>query len=393
MNRFRVLGLTSITQQTRAGFFRQQSRTLPRATAISILQRAYNTTTASHVPQTLNGWACFGKGEPLKKAEFPLTQFDDDSVDMDIICCGVCGTDIHCIDSGWGPTNYPAVMGHEIIGRVTRVGKNVKHLKVGDRAGVGCQCGSCHQCTNCRDHKENLCEDHAIWTFNDYWPNGDKTYGGFSDRWRGNKDFTFKIPDALSSVDASSILCGGVTTFAPMKRFGVGKGSKVAVLGLGGLGHFGVQWAKALGSEVVAYDIVPDKAADAKALGCDDYVLVNQPEEMERHMDSFSHILATKILNKSWDDYFALLKKNGTFIVCDIPEVPLSGLNALTMAAKQLNIAGSFIGSPDDIRESLEFAAKHGVRTWAHEFPMDKINEAIEYVRHGHPRYRAVLTN
>lgn len=156
---------------------------------------------------------------------------------------------------------------------------------------------------------------------------------------------------------------------------------------------YSVQWAKALGSEVVAYDIVPDKSDDAKALGCDDYVLVNQPEEMERHMDSFSHILATKILNKNWDDYFALLQKNGTFIMCDIPEVPLSGLNALTMAAKQLTVAGSFIGSPDDIRESLEFAAEHGVRTWAHEFPMDQINEAIEYVRHGHPRYRSVLTN
>jgi len=238
MNRFRVLGLTAITQQARTGFFRQQSRTLFPAATVGILQRAYNTNT-QHFPQTLNGWACFGKGEALKKAEFPLTQFGDDSVDMDIICCGICGTDIHCIDSGWAPTNYPAVMGHEIIGRVTRVGKNVKHLKVGDRAGVGCQCGSCHQCTNCRDHKENLCEDHAIWTFNDHWPNGDTTYGGFSDRWRGNKDFAFKIPDALSSVDASSILCGGVTTLAPMKRFGVGKGSKVAVLGLGGLGHFG----------------------------------------------------------------------------------------------------------------------------------------------------------
>ncbi|KAI9486383.1 MAG: chaperonin 10-like protein [Benjaminiella poitrasii] len=375
MNRLRILGLTSFTQQARttASFaFKQQSRIIPR---------------------TLNGWACFGKSEPLVKAEFPLTEFGDDSVDMDIICCGVCGTDIHTIDSGWGQSNYPLVAGHEIIGRVTRVGKNVKHLKVGDRAGVGCQCGSCNHCKNCKDHKENLCEDHAIWTFNDHWSNGDTTYGGFADRWRGNKDFAFKIPNAIPSVDAASILCGGVTTYAPMKRYGVGEGSKVAVLGLGGLGHFGVQWAKALGAKVVAYDVVPEKVEDAKALGCDDYVLVQKPDQLERHMDSFTHILGTKIINKSWDDYFRMLKKNGVFIACDIPEVPFSGLNALNMAAKQITVAGSFIGSPDDIREALDVAAKNGIRTWANEFPMDKINDAIEFVRKGHPRYRAVLVN
>lgn len=125
-------------------------------------------------------------------------------------------------------------MGHEIIGRVTRIGKNVKHLKVGDRVGVGCQCNSCHTCSYCKDHQENLCETHAVWTFNDHWYNGDTTYGGFADRWRGKADFVFKIPDELPSADASSILCGGITTYAPLKRYGVGPGSKVAVLGLGG---------------------------------------------------------------------------------------------------------------------------------------------------------------
>ncbi|KAI8967965.1 NAD and Zn-dependent alcohol dehydrogenase [Mycotypha africana] len=353
----------------------------------------YRRASAFSAPQTLNGWACYGKGQPLVKAEFPLTQFDDDSVDMDIICCGICGTDIHTIDSGWGPTHYPTVVGHEIIGRVKRVGKNVKHLKVGDRAGVGCQCDACHQCGNCQNHKENLCEDHATWTFNDRWKNGDVTYGGFADRWRGRKEFVFKIPDALSSIDASSILCGGVTTYAPLKRYGVGKGSKLAVLGLGGLGHFGVQWAKKMGAEVVAYDINEDKKQDAKDLGCDDYVLINQPDQVQRHMNTFTHILATKVLNKQWSQYFEMLKKSGTFILCDIPEEPLSGLSALTMASKQINVAGSFIGSPDDIREALAFAAKHGVRTWAKEFRMDQVNEAIKFVREGQPRYRAVLVN
>ncbi|GAA5801587.1 hypothetical protein HPULCUR_007035 [Helicostylum pulchrum] len=359
--------------------------------AASLLHKRYFARSTD--TESLSGWACFEKGGPLVKSEFPLTKFGDDSIDLDIICCGICGTDIHCIDSGWGPTNYPMVAGHEIIGRVTRVGKNVKHLEVGDRAGVGCQCGSCKKCTNCHNNKENICEDRAVWTFNDYWDNGDKTYGGFADKWRGEKEFAFKIPDKLSSVDASSILCGGVTTFAPLKRYGVGAGSKVAVLGLGGIGHFGVQWAKAMGAEVVAYDVVPEKAKEAKLLGCDDYVLVRNPKEAEPHYNSFTHILATKILNKNWDEYFKMLKKNGTFIVCDIPEVPLSGINALDMAAKQINIAGTFIGAPSDIEESLSFAAERGIRTWVNEFPMNKVNEAIKYVREGKPKYRAVLVN
>lgn len=387
----RALSLMSLGLQTmRKASVKELYKAPSRFIKPSLIARSYS---ISKDTDMLNGWACLGKGQPLVQKKFPLVQFDDNSIDMDIICCGICGTDIHTIDSGWGPTNYPTVVGHEIIGRVTRVGKNVTHLQVGDRAGVGCQCGSCHKCTNCKEGKENLCDEHAVWTFNDHLENGDITYGGFADKWRGNKDFVFKIPDALSSVDASSILCGGITTYAPLKRYNVGPESKIAVLGLGGLGHFGVQWAKALGAKVVAYDVVPEKAADARTLGCDDYVLAQDREQLEPHWDSFSHILATKVLNENWNDYFKMLKKNGVFILCDIPEVPLSGLNALEMAAKQINVVGSFIGSPRDIREALDFAAQHNIRTWANEFPMSRANEAIQFVRDGHPRYRAVLVN
>lgn len=345
------------------------------------------------ISDTMTGWACFCKGEPLVQSQFSLTQFGDDSVDLDIICCGLCGTDIHCIDSDWVPSNYPIVSGHEIIGRVTRIGKNVKHLKVGDRAGVGCQSSSCRDCSNCQDAKENLCENHVVWTFNDCWGNGDSTYGGFADKWRGDKTFAVKIPHQLSSVDASSILCAGVTTYVSLKRYDVGPTSKVAVLGLGGLGHFGVQWAKAMGATVVAYGTSNEKLADAKLLGCDDYILVKDSENAEAHLNTFTHILATKIVNENWDLYFKMLKKGGIFILCDIPEVPLSDINVYKMASKQITIASSFIGSPKDIEEALAFAAKTGVHTWANEYPMSKVNDAIHFVRQGESRYRAVLMN
>ncbi|GAN05807.1 hydroxyacid dehydrogenase [Mucor ambiguus] len=345
--------------------------------------------------ETFTAWACKSKSAPLEPMEMTFCHWDEDMVQMDIICCGVCGTDLHTVDEGWGPTEFPCVVGHEIIGNVTKVGKNVQRIKVGDRCGVGCQSACCGKCDYCKKGMENLCSTHAVWTFNDRYdnPTKDKTYGGFAKKWRGNQDFVVKVPMDFSPEVAASFLCGGVTTYAPLKRYNVGKGSKVAVLGLGGLGHFGVQWAKAMGAEVVAFDVIPDKVNDAKKLGCDDYVLMQKEEQMEPHYNTFTHILATKIVNKCWDQYFKMLKNNGIFMLCDIPEVPLSGMSAFVMAGKQLTIAGTFIGSPSVIQECLDFAAEHNVRTWVNTFPMEKINEAFEFVRQAKPRYRAVVMN
>jgi D-arabinose 1-dehydrogenase-like Zn-dependent alcohol dehydrogenase len=345
--------------------------------------------------ETYSAWVCPGRSQPLQKSEVEFCTWDENMVQMDIICCGVCGTDLHTVDEGWGPTEFPCVVGHEIIGKVTKVGNNVKKIKVGDRCGVGCQSASCHQCDYCKKGMENLCAVHAVWSFNDRYenPTKDKTYGGFAEKWRGPQDFVVKIPDNFSSEVAASFLCGGVTTFTPLKRYNVGKGSKVAVLGLGGLGHFAVQWAKAMGAEVIAFDVIPDKVDDAKKLGCDGYVLMQKEEQIEPHYNTFTHILATKIVNKCWPTYLNMLKKNGIFILCDIPEVPLEGLNAFTMAGKQLTIASSFIGSPSDIQECLDFASEHNVRTWVNTFPMDQINDVFQFVRDAKPRYRAVVMN
>ncbi|KAG0948735.1 hypothetical protein G6F61_009065 [Rhizopus arrhizus] len=340
-------------------------------------------------------WVCFEKGQRLEKSKVEFCTWDENMVQMDIICCGVCGSDIHTIDSDWHHTQFPCVVGHEIVGIVTRVGSKVKKIKVGERCGVGCQVASCHQCEYCKKGMENLCVVRPVLSFSDRYnnPTRDKTYGGFAEKWRGPQDFVVKIPHHFSSEVAASFLCGGVTTFTPLKRYNVGKGSKLAVLGLGGLGHFAVQWAKAMGAEVVAFDVIPDKADDAKQLGCDDYVLMQKQEQIEPHYNTFTHILATKIVNKCWPTYFNMLKKNGIFILCDIPKDPLEGLNALTMAGKQLTIASSFIGSPSDIQACLDFASEHNVRSWVNTFPMDQINDALQCARDAKARYRAVVMN
>nr|AZQ05764.1 truncated alcohol dehydrogenase 1 [Mucor circinelloides] len=179
--------------------------------------------------ETFTAWACKSKSAPLEPMEMTFCHWDDDMVQMDVICCGVCGTDLHTVDEGWGPTEFPCVVGHEIIGNVTKVGKNVTRIKVGDRCGVGCQSASCGKCDFCKKGMENLCSTHAVWTFNDRYDNAtkDKTYGGFAKKWRGNQDFVVHVPMDFSPEVAASFLCGGVTTYAPLKRYGVGKGSKV----------------------------------------------------------------------------------------------------------------------------------------------------------------------
>ncbi|KAG0172638.1 hypothetical protein DFQ28_003109 [Apophysomyces sp. BC1034] len=329
----------------------------------------------------------------LEKRDIDLASFHDWSVEMDVLCCGICGTDIHVFDSGWGPSRYPVVCGHEFVGRVTRVGKNVTHLKEGDRAGVGCQSGSCHKCDLCKNGRENVCEDRMIWTFNDFLDTGERANGGFADKWRGDGRFAVKIPDELASEVAASFMCGGVTTYNALRKNHVGPGSSVAVLGLGGLGHYGVQWAKAMGADnVVAFDIVPEKAKDAEVLGCN-YVLIQNEDDVAKHYKSFTHILATKIVNKSWSQYLNLLKNGGYFIMCDVPEEPVAGINPIIFVTKEVTLAGTCIGSPKVIQECLEFAVEKGVRTWTNTFPMEKINEAVQFVRNNQARYRTVVVN
>ncbi|KAI8985204.1 chaperonin 10-like protein [Pilobolus umbonatus] len=343
---------------------------------------------------TLHGWAAFKAREPLVLTELPLKTFNDDDVEMDITHCGICGSDVHIVDCDWGPTDFPCVTGHEIVGVCTKVGKNVKNIKVGDRLGVGAQCDSCGQCEECKRGEENICQGHKIFTIASKYPNGEKVSGGFADKWRGNQKFAIKIPDGMSSEIASTFLCAGITTYAPLVNHRVTKGSKLGVLGLGGLGHYAVLWGKALGAEVVALSSSDKKRDDAKALGCDAYVDTSNKEELERHKNSFTHIIATYLSNNfDWGSYFELLKPDGIFIVVGLPDSPISGIPAMPLVSRQITVVGSAIGPPRMIEEMLQFAHKNNVKPWITKYPMKNINEAFDDFRAGKPRYRFVMEN
>ncbi|KAI9317761.1 chaperonin 10-like protein [Dichotomocladium elegans] len=343
--------------------------------------------------RTVHGWVCNGKDQPLVWSEQPRKTFDEDTVDLNITHCGICASDLFTLDSGWGKTDYPCIVGHEIVGVVTRVGKNVKNVQVGDRAGVGAQCMSCLQCHPCQHQHENLCPD-MVGTYNGRWPRtNERTFGGYADVWSGHYNFVFKIPDELPSEVAATFFCAGVTTYAPMKRYNVNSQSVVGVIGIGGLGHFAVQWGKALGAKVVALSHSDRKREDAKKLGCDDYFVTGEKESLARARQSLTHIICTSFGNNfDWGSILGLLKPGGVFIMVAIPSSNLTDIPPI-FVPRQLTLAGSCIGSPEEIREMLDFACKTGVRPWISKYPMTEAPEAVQAMRDGKARYRFVLEN
>ncbi|KAI8145699.1 chaperonin 10-like protein [Fennellomyces sp. T-0311] len=345
---------------------------------------------------TFHGWSCSGKGQPLEWSELQLKKFEDDDVEIAITHCGLCGSDIHTLDSGWGPntTDYPCVVGHEITGIVTKVGKNVTEFKINEKVGVGAQCCSCFNCGECETDQENLCRNGITKTYNSRWPSGDKTYGGYAERWRGHQHFVFKVPDGMSNEIAATFLCAGITAYSPLKNHDVKEGSRVGVIGIGGIGHFVVQWAKAMGADVVVFSSSDRKRDDAKLLGASDYVVSSDISELIKREGTLTHVVCTSFGNNiEWEKFMLMLKRNGKFILVGIPETPLSGIPPGILVRHQISLVGSMIGSPKDIREMLEFAVETGVTPWIQKYPMKQAADAVQALRNGNARYRLVLEN
>ncbi|KAI9244614.1 chaperonin 10-like protein [Sporodiniella umbellata] len=343
---------------------------------------------------TFSGWAAIAKDKPLELTQLPLKTFDDDTVEMRVTHCGLCASDIETIENGWGNTVYPSVTGHEIVGVCTAVGDNVKNIRVGDRIGVGGQSGSCHKCKNCQEGEENICEKSPIFTFGSCWPKGDKTYGGFADKWRGDYRFAYKIPDDMTNEIAATFFCAGITTYSPLVRHNVTKESKVGVIGVGGLGHFAIQWAKAMGAEVVAFSSSERKREDAVALGCDDYVVTSDAEKMSLHQNTLTHVVCTAYsASIDWSSYFALMTANSHFIMLALPREPMVGFYPGPLAFKQISFVGSMVGSPSMMESMLQFAVKHDVKPWIKKYSMKDIAQAIDDFKIGKARYRFVLEN
>ncbi|CAL1239719.1 NAD(P)-dependent alcohol dehydrogenase [Candidatus Methylocalor cossyra] len=309
---------------------------------------------------------------------------------IEILYCGVCHSDIHQARDEWGGSIFPMVPGHEIVGRVAQIGREVQKWQVGDTVGVGCFVDSCRQCEACRAGEEQYCERGMSLTYNGYEQDGKTpTYGGYSTRITVDENYVVRIPPGLPLERAAPLLCAGITTYSPLRRFGVTAGSRVAVVGLGGLGHVGVKLAKALGATVTVLSHSPGKRSAALELGADDFVATGDPEAFTAHAGRFDLILDTVSAQHDYNAYLNLLRRDGTMVLVGMPEpAPLS---AAPLIVRRRRLTGSLIGGIRELQEMLDFCADHGVVADVEVIPIDKINEAYDRVVRSEVRYRFVI--
>ncbi|KAK8013988.1 zinc-binding dehydrogenase [Apiospora arundinis] len=341
----------------------------------------------------------------MRWEEFEPKPWEESDVDIRVTHCGMCGSDLHVLRSGWGATPYPLTVGHEIVGVVVRAGNQVMNgLKVGDRVGVGAQGDSClsrfgdgARCDDCDANEENYCPK-MVFTYSApaLHFNGGKAQGGYATYHRAPSHFVVKIPDNVDSAEAAPMLCGGVTVFAPLKFHDTKPGMSVGIVGVGGLGHYGVIFAKAMGADrVVGISRRENKRKEVLSLGADDYIATaddaNWPAKNARSLDLIISTVASA--DVPIDDYFTLLKRDGKFVQVGIPEDGPFKLAAPSVVFGRQSFTGSMIGSPNDLREMLELVSKKNLKGMVQLRPMTEANEAIQDLEAGKPRYRYVLVN
>jgi len=312
-------------------------------------------------------------------------------VQIEILFCGVCHSDLHIARNEWQGTTYPCVPGHEIIGRITKVGAQVSKFKEGDLAGVGCLVDSCRTCENCEDHLEQFCEKGPIFTYNSPDKHsGGLTYGGYSENVVVDEAFVLHIPENLDLAATAPLLCAGITTYSPLRHNNVTKGQKVGVVGLGGLGHMGVKLAKAFGAHVVVFTHSANKIADAFRLGADEVVNSNDEDEMKKHLNSFHFILDTVSAQHDINAYLLLLKRDGTLTQVGVPPEPLA-LQVGSLIFGRRNFNGSLIGGIKETQEMLDFCGEHNITADIELIPIQKINEAYDRLVKNDVKYRFVI--
>lgn len=312
-------------------------------------------------------------------------------VEIDILFCGVCHSDIHFARNEWGFTSYPVVPGHEILGKVTRVGKGVTKFRVGDLAAVGCLVDSCRTCASCTRGLEQFCTGGPVFTYNGPDKHtGGMTFGGYSERVVCDEAYTLKVPSNLDPARAAPLLCAGITTYSPLKKWGAAKGRKVGVVGLGGLGHMGVKFARAFGAETVLFTTSKGKVADGKRLGADTVVISTDADAMAAHAGSFDMILDTVSADHNLDAYLALLKLDATLVMVGAPPNPQK-VTALSLLMPRRQLAGSLIGGIAETQEMLDFCGKHAIVCDIEIIRMQQINEAYERMLRSDVKYRFVI--
>lgn len=310
---------------------------------------------------------------------------------IEILYCGVCHSDIHQSRDDWGGGIFPMVPGHEIVGRVAKIGSSVGKWRIGDTVGVGPLVDSCRECQACKAGEEQFCVQDPIYTYNHYERDGKTpTYGGYSAKIVVDEDFVLRIPAALPLEGAGPLLCAGVTTYSPLRRFGVKEGDRVAIVGLGGLGHVGVKIAAALGANVTVMSHSPSKGKDALRLGAHEFVATNCPDALSKHARQFDFVLDTVCAAHDFNAYLNLLRRDGTMVLVGAPPAP-QPLSCFSLTLLRRRLAGSFIGGVRETQEMLEFCAEHGIASDVEVIRIQEINEAYERTLRSDVRYRFVI--
>ena len=328
---------------------------------------------------------------PLKTLDIKRRTVTAHDVEIEILYCGICHSDLHSARNEWHGTTYPIVPGHEIVGRVTKVGDHVKKFKVGDLAGVGCMVDSCRECDHCKEDLEQFCDSGSTLTFDSPDKHlGGQTFGGYSESVVVDENFVLHISDKLDLAGVAPLLCAGITTYSPLKHWKVGPGQKVGIVGIGGLGHMGIKIAKAMGAHVVVFTTSLSKTEDAKRLGADEVVLSSDPEEMKKHARSLHFILDCVSAQHDIDAYLNLLRVDGTLTLVGAPMDPLP-VTSFSLILGRRSFSGSLIGGIAETQEMLDFCAKHNIIADIELIGVNDVNNAYERLLKGDIKYRIVI--
>jgi uncharacterized zinc-type alcohol dehydrogenase-like protein len=338
-------------------------------------------TTRSYAAQTAKA--------PLAPFSIERREPGPQDVLMDILYCGVCHSDLHQARDEWGGGIFPMVPGHEIVGRVAKVGSAVTRFKAGEAVGVGCFVDSCRECAPCRSGEEQYC-DRCVTTYNGREHNGTPTYGGYSTQVTVDQSYVLRIPDSIPLDRAAPLLCAGITTFSPLRHYGVKAGDRLAVVGLGGLGHMAVKFGKAMGAEVTVLSTSPSKRGDALSLGASHFAATSDKDTFKKLAGHFDFILDTVSAPHDYNAYLNLLKVDGTMILVGAPEAP-TPVSAFPLLLRRRKLGGSLIGGIRETQQMLDFCARQGVASDIELIPIQKINEAYERMLKNDVRYRFVI--
>lgn len=337
------------------------------------------------------GYATQSPTSPLEPFQFTRREPGAHDVLLQIDYCGICHSDIHQVRGEWGQSTYPMVPGHEIVGHVTSTGREVSKFKVGDVVGVGCFVDSCRACSNCKSGLEQFCEGHIAFTYNSTEMDGKTpTYGGYSSQIVVDENYVLRIPSGLQLAGAAPLLCAGITTYSPMKEFGVKPGDRVGVVGLGGLGHMGVKIAAAMGADVTVFSTSPKKEADARRLGAKGFVVSTDANAMKAASNRFNLILDTVSGPHDMNTYVNALRRDATLVVVGVSVAP-SPIGMFPLIAGRKRIAGSIIGGIRETQEMLDFCAKHNIPADVEVIPIQDVEKAYDRTVKGDVRYRFVI--